>query len=122
EFGAACVFHFRECGVRRQSAAATALWIIAGTSPLSNPKRRRRCALPAHSTLVVHPQIHPFIKMPNLFGVTIEQERWARSKLADAVLHLLAPARVVDVRIYVRIKPIFARALDVPRRRRLIRN
>jgi len=46
-------------GVHRQSVAATALWIKTATLPVSDgyrpvaldhhPKRRRRCALPAHS-------------------------------------------------------------------------
>src|SRR5437879_7292837 len=60
--------------------------------------------------------------MPNLFGVTIEQESWARSKLTDAVLHLLAPAGMIDVRVYVRIKPIFVWRLNLPGRRRLVRD
>jgi len=34
-------------GVRRQSAAATAFWIES--LAITEPKRRRRCALPAHS-------------------------------------------------------------------------
>src|SRR5438132_8784944 len=60
--------------------------------------------------------------MPDLFSVTIEQESWARSKLTDAVLHPLTPARMIDIRIYVRIKPIFVWRLDIPGRRRLIRD
>jgi|SRR5438067_8560252 len=42
------IIHF--FGVRRQSAAATALWIVPHDLIVQNkPKRRRRCALPAHS-------------------------------------------------------------------------
>src|SRR5436190_23687879 len=42
------IIHF--FGVRRQSAAATALWIILNNQIVRHdPKRRRRCALPAHS-------------------------------------------------------------------------
>jgi hypothetical protein len=37
--------------VRRQSAAATALWILLFGATRDDPKRRRRCALPPHSKL-----------------------------------------------------------------------
>jgi len=38
-------------GVRRQSEAATPLWIIVMFEQAVNPKRRRRFALPAHSKI-----------------------------------------------------------------------
>src|SRR5438128_8844312 len=60
--------------------------------------------------------------MPNLLCIAIEQKRWSRAKLTDAMLHPLAPARMIYVRIHVRIEAIFAWGFDVPGRRWLIRN
>src|SRR6266498_5315973 len=60
--------------------------------------------------------------MPNLLCIAIEQERWTRAKLADAVLHSLTPAWMIDIGIYIRIEAVFAWGFDVPGRRWLIRN
>ncbi|ABA48737.1 hypothetical protein BURPS1710b_3740 [Burkholderia pseudomallei 1710b] len=68
-------------------------------------------------------QIHPAIHRRDPIAIAVEHQRLALRReeavLADAPLGRLAPARMVDVRVDVRIEAVFVRRIRVPARRRL---
>src|SRR5688572_6772767 len=64
-------------------------------------------------------EVHALVKMGHLFRVPVEQQSLAPAELSDAPFRSLAPARVGDRRVHVRIKTVLVRRLNVPRRRRL---
>src|SRR5690349_17583499 len=73
----------------------------------------------------VRPQIHAGIEAGDLIAIAVERQgrpalRQEAATLADAPLGCLAPARVVDLRIDVRIEAVLARILLIPGGRRLL--
>src|SRR5277367_5042771 len=64
-------------------------------------------------------QVHARVQTGDLVAVAIEHQGRPAQKLAEAALLGLAPARVIDFRIYVRIETVFPRIRDVPSRARL---
>src|SRR5690606_26441758 len=70
-------------------------------------------------------QVHARVQRGDLFGIAVEWQRLqavaeqCESVAGDAAFGLLAPARMVDRRIDVRIEAVFVRRRRVPRRRRL---
>src|SRR5262249_34542165 len=65
-------------------------------------------------------QIHPRVEGRNLIGIAVEHERLAPAELADAPLGRLAPARMVDRRVHVRVEAVFLGSGLVPGRLRLL--
>src|SRR2546429_4622846 len=57
------------------------------------------CALP-----ILLPEVHAGVEVLDLIGVSVERERGAASELADPPLGRLAPARVVDGGVDVRVR------------------
>src|SRR5438445_3845032 len=75
--------------------------------------RRRRRRGPAPSSIEL-PQIEPGVERGH-FRVAVEHERLAPQQLADATFPRLAPARVIHVRIDVRVEAVLgAAAILVP--------
>src|SRR5882672_3264030 len=66
------------------------------------------------SLLVELLQVHSCVERRDLGGVTIELEGVAAAQLADAPLGRLAPARVANLGIDVRVEPVLARRGPVP--------
>src|SRR6516225_5245230 len=71
-------------------------------------------------------QIHALVHRRDEIAVAVVHERLAlgleEAVLANAPLRGLAPARVIDVRIHVRVEPVLVRRVLVPARRRLVRH
>ena len=57
--------------------------------------------------------------MCHLLCIAVEQQRVAPSKFADASFCCLAPARVIDLGVHVRVEAVLVRRGVVPRRARL---
>src|SRR5438309_6114858 len=64
-------------------------------------------------------QVHAGVEAGHLLGVAVERQRRAASDLADPSLRRLAPARMVDRRVHVRVEAVLAGRPEVPRGRRL---
>src|SRR5690349_509586 len=59
--------------------------------------------------LKIRPQIHPRIKMRDLLTIPVEHQRRPTSSIrADAAFGCLAPARMVDLRVHVRVEAVLA--------------
>src|SRR6185437_6995337 len=67
----------------------------------------------------IPPQVHSRVQVRHLIRVPVEHERFLTSKLADAALARLRPARMIHRRIDVRVEAIFVRRRDLPRVQRL---
>src|SRR5512138_850431 len=75
-----------------------------------------------HTSLVVLRQIHPRIQRRDFLLVAVEHQRgYARVEetAADPAFASLAPARVVDIRVHVRVEAVLVRGGEIPRCRRL---
>src|SRR2546426_4989659 len=70
--------------------------------------------------LVVLPEIHAGVEVRDLVGVAVERERGTAPELADPPLGGLAPARVVDRGVDVRVETVLLRRGLVPRGWRLL--
>src|SRR5438034_3753016 len=70
--------------------------------------------------LVELPEIHAGVEVRDLVGVAVERERGAAPELADPPLGGLAPARVVDRGVDVRVETVLLRRGLVPRGWRLL--
>src|SRR5215213_5455980 len=92
--------------------------MIQSTSSLRSG--RVACPRSSASRLEVSSQVHPGVKVADLFGVPVEEQRVAPAVLADAPLARLAPARVADVRVDVRVEAVLPRRVVVPRRLGLV--
>ena len=71
--------------------------------------------------LVVPREIEPRVQAGDLIGVAVEHQCWCpRREQASAELSFarLAPARVIDFRIHVRVEPVLLRRRHVPARER----
>src|SRR4029078_9145829 len=67
--------------------------------------------------LVVLPEIHPGVHRADQLFVTVEHQRLRRLEVArDAAFGRLAPARMIDVRVHVRVETVLAGIGVVPRR------
>jgi len=55
-------------------------------------------------------QVHAGVEAGHLLGVAVERQRRAASDLADPSLRRLAPARMVDRRVHVRVEAVLAGA------------
>src|SRR5205085_5324992 len=75
---------------------------------------------PAARHLIVLLQIPAVIKTRHLVAITVEHQCGALTKFANAPFRRLAPARMVNVGIYVRVKTVLAGRCLVPCSRRLI--
>src|SRR5687768_1078295 len=92
----------------------------------SAPRSRRRIG-PAGAERGISKislQVEAGIQAGDLLGISVEGQRRAalheEPAFADAALGLLAPARMIHLRIHVGIEAVFARVLDVPGARRLL--
>src|SRR5438045_6154937 len=77
-----------------------------------------------HKSLEILAQIHPGVEMRYLFFIAIEHQcrLLAREEAAtDHALALLTPARMINIRIHVRVETVFARGHFVPGGLRLFR-
>src|SRR5690606_10376622 len=86
-----------------------------GVGPRGSPRRQRPS--------VVLREVLPRIERSDKLAVAVELESRvaaAKEPLADPAFRGLAPARMVDLRIHVRIEAIFARLHHVPCRLRLL--
>src|SRR5690606_39190554 len=52
------------------------------------------------------PQVHPCVHVRDLLRVAIEHQRVAAAELADTAFRGLAPARVIDIGIHVRVEAV----------------
>src|SRR5690606_14285012 len=102
---------------RRGSPGAFSSWIPACAGGMACDQLRIR-----HTGLgrsVVLPEVHAAIEARDLLGIAVERQRRALEELADAALARLAPARVIDVRVHVRIEAVLVRRGLLPRVHRL---
>src|SRR5438445_10986479 len=63
-------------------------------------------------------QVHAGVEAGHLLGVAVEGQRRAAAELTDPSLRRLAPARMVDRRVHVRVEAVLAGRPAVPRGRR----
>src|SRR5215472_11720198 len=89
----------RASGARHTTQAATLSQI--------RPRRNMRS--------VVLLQIHSGVERGDL-GVTVEHRRLSPAELSDPPLGGLTPARMVDVRVHVRVEAVLLRSGGVPGR------
>src|SRR5262245_5596551 len=73
-----------------------------------------------HSTSIIPSQVHSRVQRLHLIGVAVEHERLAPEELADPPLRCLAPTRMIDGRIDVRIKAVLVRRVLLPAVERLL--
>src|SRR5229473_6529062 len=59
-------------------------------------------------------QVHPRVHRRDLIAVPVEHEGLPATHLGNASLRRLAPARMVDLRVHVRIEAVLARRRLVP--------
>src|SRR6266542_222379 len=71
-------------------------------------------------TLVIFLEVHSLVQTCHLLTVAVEHERLSAKKFADAPFAGLAPARMIDFRIDIRVKAVFLGLHHVPRRGRLL--
>src|SRR6188472_1110531 len=64
----------------------------------------------------VLPEIHAGVERRDLVPVAVEHQRRPASQVGQASLAGLAPARVIDFRVDVRVEPILAGVRGLPRR------
>src|ERR1043165_8880573 len=64
-------------------------------------------------------QVHAFVEAGHLLGISVERQGGPLEELAQAALRGLAPARMIDRRIDVRIKSVLGWVHQVPGRRGL---
>src|SRR2546422_9025560 len=76
----------------------------AGRARAAARSTRRRRSEPAPSSIEL-PQIEAGVEGGN-FGVAVEHERLAPQQLSDATFPGLAPARVIHVRVDVRVEAV----------------
>src|SRR5207249_11443916 len=65
-------------------------------------------------------QVHARVEIGNLLGVAVERERRAPAELAETPLGRLAPARMINRRVHVRIETVLTRRGQIPRGGRLL--
>src|SRR5438552_17117081 len=65
-------------------------------------------------------EIHARVERRDLVGVAVEHEGLATAELADPPLGRLAPARMADLGVDVRVEPVFRRCRHVPGGLRLV--
>src|SRR5271157_6255414 len=65
-------------------------------------------------------QVHSAVQRRHLVAVAVEHQRGTLEELADAALLRLAPARMVHIRVHVRVEPVFVRCCLRPGRDRLL--
>src|SRR5580692_8008461 len=65
-------------------------------------------------TLVVFLQIHAAIHAGHLIAVSVEHQRFALEYLAQAALRSLAPTRMIDVGIHVRVETVLVGSGAIP--------
>src|SRR5690606_11704051 len=85
-----------------------------GRPPPAPPVRRGE-------TSEITAQVQSRIQAGYLIGVAVERKGRAHPQCANAALSRLAPARVVDFRIHVRIETVLPRCCQIPGRARLVR-
>src|SRR5215218_3895905 len=68
---------------------------------------------------VVLPQIHPCVHRRDLVAIPVEFERRPLQELADPALLRLAPARVIDLRVHIRVEAVLPGLRLLPGRTRL---
>src|SRR6185436_18875480 len=68
------------------------------------------------------PEVHSGIERRNLVAVAVEHQRLAPEELAEAALAALRPARMIDLRIDVRVEAVLRGLLLLPRVERLVFN
>src|SRR5712691_11244529 len=68
---------------------------------------------------VVPSEIESGVQRGDLIAVAVEHHRFAPQELADAPLGVLAPPRMIDARVHVRVEAVFVRRLLLPRVERL---
>src|SRR5690349_11543857 len=106
--------HPRHASIARGARQTAHTPIMSATRP-----RRVMGSLPRIS--VVFLQVHSGIEGRHLVRVAVEGQRLATPELADPPLGGLAPARVVDGRVDVRVETVLLRRGLVPGRLRLLR-
>src|SRR5215471_988191 len=95
------------------TSAATKRTIFASARPRA-PGRKTR---PAAIMSVELPEVHAGVHRRDLIAVAVEHQRLRGREVArDALLGRLAPARMIDVRIHVRVEAVLAGIRVVPRR------
>src|SRR5690242_9421543 len=105
------------------SATPAAPGTLRTAAPSSRSCDPGKSSQPASSE--VPAQVHAGVETRDLITVTVERQRrravaeHVEALAGDAAFGLLAPARVVDGGIHVRVKTIFVRGEFVPRRLRL---
>src|SRR5207245_6184290 len=77
-------------------------------SALRNPQS-------AMSLSVVLSEVHAGVQARDLVAVAVEHQRLAHQEFADAALGRLAPARMIDRRVHVRVEAVLVRRLFLPR-------
>src|SRR5882724_3275548 len=110
---------------RRQAVRAAGTMTATPIASLSSRSRSGRAIVgslraPRSRSLEALRQVHAGVEAGNLAGVAVEGQGLAAAELADAALLGLAPARVVDGRVDVRVKAVLAGRVPVPGGRRLL--
>src|SRR5262245_48763211 len=80
--------------------------LVVGGGDVSQPITNHQAPTTNHH-LKVDSQIHPRIQLRDLIAVAVEDQRIAPPPFADATFGRLAPSRVRDLRVDVRIKAVF---------------
>src|SRR5262245_57319871 len=86
-------------------------------------RERPELSQPSACGLVVASQIHTCVQGRDLIAVTVEHLRRdfrIEQTAAEASLTRLAPARMIDLRVHVRVEAVFLRIRDIPGRFRLL--
>src|SRR5438034_10165832 len=74
---------------------------------------------PQSAISVVLAEIESGVQRSDLIAVAVEHDRPAAQELADAALGALAPSRMIDAGVDVRVEAVFVRRLLLPRVERL---
>src|SRR5205807_4773520 len=91
-----------------------------GDTPPRSPPSGRSDRGATRTLLVVLPEVHAGVEVPHLVGVAVERERGTAPELADPPLGRLAPARVADRGVDVRVEAVLLWRGLVPRGWRLL--
>src|SRR5580765_57719 len=97
----------------KTSGLTTKRMVFSDTCSVSVPCGLEAARAEARNLVVLF-QIESRVETLDLLGVAVEHQRLALEELADAAFARLAPARVIDVRIDVRVEAVFLRRRVLP--------